>query len=125
MFSFTARYVFQIVNAVTHRTIFPNIIMLFQNRSIYFFLSDSDPLLSCGRKWDEMLCWPVSSFNQTVAIPCKDSKQFVAIVESSRPSFEVTHIPGKCFQNHFNQYRFHIISMIIEYILDFKHTVIT
>ena len=42
-----------------------------------------------------MLCWPGSSFNQTVAIPCKDSNQFVAIIKQSKPSIEVTHIPGK------------------------------
>ena len=46
-----------------------------------------------------MLCWPVSSFNQTVAIPCKDSKQFEAIIKQSRPSIEVTHIPGNFYLN--------------------------
>ena len=51
--------------------------------------------LFCDRKWDEMLCWPVMPLNQTVAIPCKDSKQFVELIKESRPAIEPNDIPGK------------------------------
>lgn len=71
------------------------------NASCYAFGDSAKSVLSglfCDRKWDEMLCWPVMPLNQTVAIPCKDSKQFVELIKESRPAIELNDIPGMAYQ---------------------------
>lgn len=71
------------------------------NASCYAFEDSAKSVLSglfCDRKWDEMLCWPVVSLNQTVAIPCKDSRQFVELIKESRPAIEPIDIPGMAYQ---------------------------
>ena len=50
---------------------------------------------TCGRHWDDYLCWPVSGVGSTVRIPCRDSLPFVQAVMEAMPDFERDEIKGK------------------------------
>jgi len=53
----------------------------------------------CSTKWDQLLCWPPTRINSTVAIPCNASKIFLEIVVSSRANVVKEAIPGNAYQH--------------------------
>ena len=57
----------------------------------------------CSTKWDQLLCWPPTRINSTVAIPCNASKIFLEIVVSSRANVVKEAIPGEIFYYVFSE----------------------
>ena len=50
---------------------------------------------TCGRHWDDYLCWPVSGVGSTVRIPCRASLPFVQAVMEAMPDIERDEIKGE------------------------------